>query len=72
MRGYGKCYQFVEDAWQEFAMLNKTRSFAAGIIYDKKFHIFGGNDGSEKMSTEILVLYWKKEITMLQQLLSTK
>ena len=34
--------------------MNKTRSFAAGIIYDKKFHIFGGNDGSAKKSTEIV------------------
>ena len=34
--------------------MNKARTFAAGIIYDKKFHIFGGNDGSAKKSTEIV------------------
>ena len=49
-----KCYQFIQNAWQEFATMNKARTFAAGIIYDKKFHIFGGNDGSAKKSTEIL------------------
>ena len=49
-----KCYQFIHNAWQEFATMNKKRSFAAGIIYDKKFHIFGGNDGSAKKSTEIV------------------
>ena len=50
-----KCYQFVEDAWQEFATMNRTRDFAAGIIYDKKFHIFGGwSDGSAEKSTEIV------------------
>ena len=49
-----KCYQFIENAWQEFATMNKARTFAAGIIYDKKFHIFGGNDGSAKKSTEIV------------------
>ena len=48
------CYQFLDDAWQEFATMNRARDFAAGIIYDKKFHIFGGNDGSAKKSTEIL------------------
>ena len=57
MNIYGKsnkCYQFIENAWQEFATMNETRRFAAGIIYDKKFHIFGGNDGSAKKSTEIV------------------
>ena len=49
-----RCYQFIDDAWQEFATMNRTRYFAAGIIYDKKFHIFGGNDGSAKKSTEIV------------------
>ena len=49
-----KCYQFIDDAWQESATMNRTRGFAAGIIYDKKFHIFGGNDGSTKKSTEIV------------------
>jgi hypothetical protein len=49
-----KCYQFVDDAWQEFATMNRARGFAAGIIYDKKFHIFGGTDGSAKKSTEIV------------------
>ena len=49
-----KCYHIIDDAWQEFATMNRTRMFAAGIIYDKKFHIFGGNDGSAKKSTEII------------------
>ena len=49
-----KCYKFVENRWQEFTAMKKKRSSSVGIIYGNKFHIFGGLDGYNLASTEII------------------
>jgi N-acetylneuraminic acid mutarotase len=38
-----KCYKFIKNGgWKEFASLNGSRADAAGIVYNNKFHVFGG------------------------------
>ena len=43
---YQTCYKFTDGGWQEFASMNKKRSQAAGVIFQNKFHVFGGFGGS--------------------------
>ena len=51
-----KCYKFTTTGgWQEFASMKDKRGYAAGIVYKKKLHVFGGADGSQKLqSSEII------------------
>ena len=51
-----KCYKFTTTGgWQEFASMKDKRDLAAGIVYQKKLHVFGGdNDGSQLQSSEII------------------
>ena len=37
-----KCYRFTNFAWEVFASMKAERSNAAGVMYNKKLHIFGG------------------------------
>ena len=40
-----KCYKFTTTGgWQEFASMKEKRYLAAGIVYQKKLHVFGGYD----------------------------
>ena len=41
---YQKCYIFTSSVWQEFATMKKNRWRAAGVMFQNKFHIFGGLD----------------------------
>jgi hypothetical protein len=50
-----KCYKFTTTGgWQEFVSMNDKRSAAAGIVYQKKLHVFGGWDPSLLQSSEII------------------
>ena len=37
-----KCYRFTNFAWEVFASMKKERGNAAGVMYNKKLHVFGG------------------------------
>ena len=52
----GKCYKFAEYEWKEFANLKQKRAYAAGIVFEENFHIFGGTGGeyNRLKSTEIV------------------
>ena len=49
-----KCYKLVQNEWKEFANLKQKRGYAAGIVFEDHFHIFGGYGGSRLKSTEIV------------------
>ena len=46
-----KCYKFTNGVWEEFASMKKKRLFATGVIYNKKLHVFGGEDGFYELKT---------------------
>ena len=53
--GFSKiCYRFNNDVWEEFTSMKEKRTSAAGVIYNKKLHIFGGWDGSKLQTSEII------------------
>ena len=39
-----KCYRFTNDGWEEFASMKEKRYEAAGVMYNKKLHVFGGTE----------------------------
>ena len=43
---FQNCYKFINGGWQEFASMNNIRWLAAGVMYKKTFHVFGGSNGS--------------------------
>ena len=50
-----KCYKFTTTGgWQEFASMKHKRGYAAGIVYKKKLHVFGGYGDSQLQSSEII------------------
>ena len=59
-RGYSnKCYKLVQNEWKEFANLKQKRAYAAGIVFEDHFHIFGGFVWNDRVngrlkSTEIV------------------
>ena len=46
-----KCYKFTNGVWGEFASMKEKRGYAAGVVYNKKLHVFGGWNGSSKTQT---------------------
>ena len=50
-----KCYKFTNGGWKVFASMKEKRRYADGVIYNNRFHIFGGNnDDSTLRSSEII------------------
>ena len=49
-----KCFKLAQNQWKNFANLAQKRTNAAGIVFEDRFHIFGGYDGSKQKSTEII------------------
>ena len=47
------CFKFTNSEWTKFASMKEERIKAAGIVYKKKFHIFGGSSGG---TSEIISL----------------
>ena len=45
---FKKCYKFTHSGWQEFASMKEIRVNAAGVLYKKKLHVFGGEDEGGK------------------------
>ena len=52
---YQKCYKFTDGGWQEFVSMNEKRFGAAGVMFQNKFHVFGGWDGSVRLQTSELI-----------------
>ena len=49
------CYRFMNGVWEEFANMKNTRGGAAGVVYNKKLHVFGGYNGfSRRQTSEII------------------
>ena len=53
---YHKCYKFTSSGWQEFASMKKKRYGAAGVMFQNKFHVLGGYDGSVRLKTSELII----------------
>ena len=41
-----KCFKLTSAGWQEFASMKETRAYAEGVVYNNKFHVFGGTSYS--------------------------
>ena len=41
-RYWEKCYRFANGVWEEFASMKEKRGLTVGVIYNRKFHVFGG------------------------------
>ena len=52
---YQTCYKFTISGWQEFASMKEKRGYAAGVMFQNKFHIFGGYYNSNKLKTSELI-----------------
>ena len=50
-----KCYRFTNGEWEEFASMKEQRGYAAGVVYNKKLHVFGGTDGSSISQTSEII-----------------
>ena len=50
-----KCYRFTNGKWEEFASMKEQRGYAAGVVYNKKLHVFGGTDGSSILQTSEII-----------------
>ena len=37
------CYGFTNGRWQEYPSLKEERSYAAGVVYEREWHVFGGS-----------------------------
>ena len=51
---YQTCYKFTVSGWQEFASLKEKRTNAAGVIFQNKFHVFGGFNGEWSQTSELI------------------
>jgi hypothetical protein len=52
---YKKCYKFTISGWQEFASMKEKRQVAAGVMFQNKFHVFGGYDNGIILQTSELI-----------------
>ena len=48
------CYKFTISGWQEFASMNEKRGFGAGVMFQDKFHVFGGYDLGNLQTSELI------------------
>ena len=51
------CYKFKQNGgWQEFVRMDGRRDYAAGIVYNNKFHVFGGwNNERNALRTSVII-----------------
>ena len=49
-----KCYKFTNGGWQKIASMKEARKGAAGIIYKKKWYVFGGWQSGRLKTSEIV------------------
>ena len=51
-----KCYKFTNGVWEEFATMKEKRYAidAAGVVYNKKLHVFGGISSGSSGSVALL------------------
>ena len=48
------CYKFTISGWQEFASMKVYRGWAAAVLFQKKFHVFGGWSGLSGSTVALL------------------
>ena len=48
------CYRFKNGIWEEFTSMMEKRKGAAGVMYNKKLHMFGGHGASRLDTSEII------------------
>ena len=51
---YKTCYKFTISGWQEFASMKEKRRYAAGVMFQNKFHVFGGYDNGKLQTSELI------------------
>ena len=52
---YQTCYKLTISGWQQFTSMKNNRGEAAAVMFQKKFHVFGGwGDVSGSFITDIL------------------
>ena len=52
------CYKFTgftNGGWQQFAYMKHYRKYAAGVMFQNNFHVFGGRYFSERIQTSELI-----------------
>ena len=49
---FENCYKFINGGWQKFASMNNKRWLAAGVMYKKSFHVFGGSPDNLETSLQ--------------------
>ena len=49
------CYKFTNAGWQEFASMKEKRTYASGVMYKNRFHVFGGAGSSISQKTTELI-----------------
>ena len=52
---YQTCYKLTNSGWQEFASMKEKRKYAAGVMFENKFHVFGGYDSLNLLQTSELI-----------------
>ena len=52
---YQTCYKFTISGWQEFASMKEERGSTAGVLFQNKFHVFGGLNGNDVLQTSELI-----------------
>ena len=50
-----KCYRFSNGGWKEFARMKEKRFHSDGVIYDNKFHVFGGKNLVTSLKTSEII-----------------
>ena len=48
------CYKFTNAGWQEFASMKEKRGYAAGVIFQNNFHVFGGYGNGRLQTSELI------------------
>jgi hypothetical protein len=51
---YQSCYKFTISGWQEFASMDEKKYGAAGVVYQNKFHVFGGHYDGYLQTSELI------------------
>ena len=49
-----KCFRLTNSEWEEFVSMKEKRSYAAAVMHNDKFHVFGGYSGSRLKTSETI------------------
>jgi hypothetical protein len=51
---YQTCYKLTISGWQELASMNEKREHAVGVMFQNKFHVFGGYGNGILQTSELI------------------